>query len=206
MFGTEIAGTSAPVRSGESAAGREPALPSQLIRWMSVDQGTMTRIFRGERSSDRSRCPGSVPVMLSAVAPLLPADTVSVSMGPLPREDLIGEFTDLFRDACLRKDPEVMSESALWFYSNPRNFDPAVIGGLVPSGGNGGPPGPLRGSLVLMGGPPELRGGQVDGTIEVLWPGDDAYEFLLQAWKLFMSRGSDPAGSELGKACLFRIE
>ena len=203
MFGTGTAGAGASARSEENAAGREPALPPQLIRWMSMDRPTVTRIFRGERSSDRARCPGSIPVMLPDSFPILPEDAVSVSMGPLPREEVIGEFTDLFRDACRRKDPEVMAESALWFYSNPRNFDPAAVGGLVPSGGRVGEKA-ARGSLVLMGGPPELRGRQVDGTIEVLAPGDEQYEFLLQAWRLLVNRGTGPAsGPE--RACLFRI-
>lgn len=203
MFGTGTAGASTSVRSVDSTAGREPILPPQLIRWMSVDRATMTRVFRGERSSDRGRCPGSIPVMFSAASPVLSEDTVSVSMGPLPREDIIGEFTDLFRDACQRKDPEVMAESALWFYSNPRNFDPAAVGGLLPAADGGERA--VRGSVVLMGGPPELRGRQVDGTIEVLGPGDEQYEFLLQAWRLFVERGNGPAGREQGRACLFRM-
>lgn len=204
MFGTGTAGASASARSAENAAGREPTLPTQLIRWMSMDRATVTRIFRGERSSDRTRCPGSIPVMLPDALHILPEGAVSVSMGPLPREDAIGEFTDLFRDACQRKDPEVMAESVLWFYSNPRNFDPAAVGGLVPSGGSAGEKA-ARGSMVLMGGPPELRGRQVDGTIEVLGPGDEQYEFLLQAWRLLVNRGVTPSGSGPERACLFRM-
>ncbi|GEM_PF-7061070 len=203
MFGTGTAGAGASARNAENAAGREPALPPQLIRWMSMDRTTVTRIFRGERSSDRARCSGSVPVMLPDSLPILPEGTVSMNMGPLPREDVIGEFTDLFRDACRRKDPEVMAESALWFYSNPRNFDTAAMGGLVPSGG-GVRERAVRGSLAIMGGPPELRGRQVDGTIEVLGPGDEQYEFLLQAWRLLVDKGCSP-GSGPERACLFRI-
>lgn len=202
MFGAEIVGTSAPSRSVGSAAGREPLLPVQLIRWMSVDRATMTRIFRGDRSSDRGRCPG-VPMMLPSA--LLPEDTTSASMGPLPREDVMSEFTDLFRDAFQRKDPEVMSESALWFYSNPRNFDPAAVGGMVPRCPTSPSERTVRGSAVIVGGPPELSGSQFDGTIEVLGPGDDAYEFMAQAWKLFVGRGGD-LGSMPRTACLFRIE
>ncbi len=168
-----------------------------------MDRTTVTRIFRGERSSDRARCPGSIPMMLPDS--FLPSDTVSVSMGPLPRQDVIGEFTDLFRDACKRKDSEVMAESALWFYSNPRNFDPAAVGGLVPSVGRAGERA-AHGSLVLMGGPPELRGRQVEGTIEILGPGDEQYEFLLQAWRLLVDRGVGPHGCGPERACLFRIE
>lgn len=205
MPGLEFAGAGAPVRSADSA-GREPALPAQLLRWMSVDRRTMNRVFRGERSSDRGRCPGSIPVMLPAGTAALPADTVSVNMGPLPREDVIGEFTDLFRDAFQRKDPEVMAESTLWFYSNPRNFDPATIGGLVPRSDAGRKVEVLRGSLVLMGGPPELCGRQVDGTFEVLGPGDDGYEFLFQAWRLFEGREGGEALKAPERACLFRID
>jgi hypothetical protein len=172
---------------------------------MSVDRGTMNRTFRGERSSDRDRCPGTLPVMLSEEPSILPADMVTVSMGPLPRGDVIDEFTDLFRDACRRKDPEVLMESALWFYSNPRNFDPAVMGGLVPAGNGERKRKASRGSLVIMGGPPELRGTQVEGTIELLGPGDEHYEFLLLVWKLFLGRdGADGRGPD--EACLFRTD
>jgi hypothetical protein len=198
MFGTEIAGTGASEHSIESAAGREGRLPAQLIRCLSVDRPTIARMIKGS-SLDRGRGPG-VPMMLPSS--LLPADTVSVSMGPLPRADILGEFTDLFRDACRRKDPEVMAESALWFYSNPRNFDPAAVGGLVPV--RPSPEKVSRCSVVITGGPPELRGRQVDGTFEVLGPGDDAYEFLAQAWKMFVGRGD--VNEAPGSACLFRVD
>lgn len=200
MSVTGLTGTSVPARNVDSTAGREPSLPMPLLRWMSVERGTMNRVFRGERSSDHDACPGTFPVLFSAES-VLTRNTVSVRMGPLPREDVIGEFIDLFQDAFRRKDPEVMLESALWFYSSPRNFDPAIIGGLMPIGSDVQGASACQGSVVLMGGPPELRGTQLDGTIEMLGPGDDHYEFLLQAWKLFMVRGA--AGSE--RACLFRI-
>jgi hypothetical protein len=200
MYGTGTAGTGASAHSAENVAGREHELPAQLMRWMSMDRRTVTRFFRGERPSDRARCPSGIPVMFPGSLSILPEGTISVSMGPLPREEVIEEFTDLFRDACRRKDPEVMAESALWFYSDPRNFDPAAVGGLLISGGRAGEK--ARGPLILMGGPPELQGRQLDGTIEIMGPGDEAYEFLLQAWRLLVDRGAGP-GPE--RACLFRI-
>ena len=107
MSATGLTGTSAPARNVDSTAGREPSLPMQLLRWMSVERGTMNRVFRGERSSDHDACPGTFPVLFSAES-VLTRSTVSARMGSLPREDVIGEFTDLFQDACRRKDPEVM--------------------------------------------------------------------------------------------------
>ncbi|MDW5561998.1 MAG: hypothetical protein SA339_02140 [Methanomassiliicoccus sp.] len=205
-MGTELSGVSSPARSVESAAGSETILPPQLLRWMSVDRGAMNRFFRGDRSTDRDRCPGTMPVMFPAEVPYLPSDTVAVSMGPLPREDIIGEFTDLFRDACLKRDPEVIMESALWFYSNPRNFDQAAMGGLLPPSDGARSAANVQGSVVIMGGPPELKGRQMEGTIEVLGPGDDQYDFLLQAWNLFVARNGGAAKGEMDRACLFRID
>ena len=203
MFGSETVPSSAPLRSGGNASGHIRALPSQLIRWLSVDRATMGRAFRGNRPSDRSMRPGSVQVMLPS-SPLVPDSLFTASMGPLPREDIIGEFTDLFRDACRRKDPEVRSESALWFYSDPRNFDQSSIGGIVPSAVSPRTSRVSAGSLVILGGPPEIQGLQVFGTIEVLGPGDEVYEFLLQAERLFM-KDEATARCAPGSALLFRV-
>lgn len=203
MFGSETVSASVPLRSAGNASGHIRTLPPQLIRWLSVDRATMGRAFRGNRPSDLAMRPGSVQVMLPS-SPLIPESVVTVSMGPLPREDVIEEFTDLFRDACRRKDPEVKSESALWFYSDPRNFDQSSIGGLVPPATSPGTRRTATGSLVIVGGPPEIQGRQVGGTIEVLGPGDEAYEFLVQAERLFV-RDDTIARDAPGGACLFRI-
>ncbi|MBI0582764.1 MAG: hypothetical protein ISF22_00905 [Methanomassiliicoccus sp.] len=193
-------GTMLGYQSGDGVERRRPVLPASLLERLVSGRAA---IFGALRSS-APRAPGAYPSHLPAVVTRGTVNTSVAGMGPLPRGEEITEYTDLFRDACRRGDPEVKGEAALWFYSDTRHFDPAVLGGLMPLDDEERSGVPFGGSIVLIDGPSGHRGRRVYGLVETVDEGDQRYEFLLSAWTLLASGHDDITRERFPRAWLFR--
>jgi hypothetical protein len=162
----------------------------------------------GQLRSLSASCPrlqsnSGVRVMIAYDDGLYQASATADDLGPLPRAGAVAEFTDLFRDACKKGDPEARAEAARWFYADPRNYDPALLGGLeiVDERGRRDLDLDSKACLLILDGPPGCQGLQLPGRIETVGPGNHRYEFLLQAREVV---GGEPA--ERPVAFLFRVD
>lgn len=179
------------------AAGRHL---SNLLQGMSTQQASLLR----PSSLPRPRKAGNIGirVMIAYDDGLYQASATADDLGPLPRAGEFSEFTDLFRDAC-KKGFEARAEAARWFYSDHRNFDPLLFGGLeiVDERGRRDLDLDSEACLLVLDGPPGCQGMQLHGRLETVVSGDHRYEFLLQARKLLEGDLSSP---ERPVAYLFR--
>jgi hypothetical protein len=173
---------------------------SNLLEGMSIRQASLLR----PSSSSRPRTVGNIGVraLIAYDDGLYQASATADDLGPLPRAGEFGEFTEMFRDAC-KKGFEARAEAARWFYSDHRNFDPLLFGGLeiVDERGRRDLDIDSEACLLVLDGPSGCPGIQLHGRLETVGPGDHRYEFLLQASKLIAGDGGTP---ERPVAYLFR--
>lgn len=175
--------------------GAEP-LPACLLKGLAASWiGTLDRSL-GNRSEGLPR------VMIAYDDRLYQACAVVHDIGPLPQEEELVQFTDLFRDAGRSADQEVRDQAARWFLSHHRNFDPYALGALDVIDERGCPcsPSPSWARLIFLSGPPGCAGLQVECFMEPLRRGSDRHEFLVHTRQLM--RGPRPVTD--GSAVLLR--
>lgn len=168
--------------------------PENFIKWQSTSRIAMFKKLREGGSEAIKSQPAHLPVIATIGEGFLPLNLAYKGIGPLPKGELLGEFTELFESVVADADPDNWSESlqrraeaAKKLYSNPSNFDPWLLGGLEIFEGRtytNLKSTPLA-SIIYSGEAPDFPSYQFNTAVEFVGGSNEHYRFLLSARKLF---------------------
>ena len=169
-------------------------MPDDFLSWQSQARLRMFEVMEKHGGASVHMAPVHLPVLASLGEGQFPINLTTRGIGVLPKDDIISEFTDKFREVRALADESRFGESlaervqyAREFYSKPELFDPNILGGLEIFEGK--TPKNLMAnpfaSLLYTGEAPKFPSYQLNGIIEFVEPKNPHYEFLLAARELF---------------------
>jgi len=170
------------------------SLPEPFLRWQSEARVRMFDLLREQGAEAVRFQPAHLPVLATVGEGPFSVNLASRGMGPLPKPELLEEFTLLFREVRARVEgkpwPETLPlrvETARSFYNDPANFDPRMLGGLEIFEGRTAhnlQRYPLA-SLLYTGEAPRFPSYQFNGVVTFVGPDDPYYRFLRATRELF---------------------
>jgi hypothetical protein len=169
-------------------------LPQKFLEWQSSARMELFRALHSASTSSIKVQPAHIAVLATTDSSTFRVNLASRGMGVLPKEASLERFSALFegsaRDTASIAPEESIRRRAMdaqQFYSDPKNFDERLLGGLEIFEGRSEKniqDYPFA-SLLFSAPPPHFTSYQLNGVIEFVDKENPHYRFLRSARELF---------------------